>query len=255
MSVRRWLRKPGETFCHGDDLCELLIDGKLEVHEYLPGPNQTDPSCGIYSLMTSEGEQVGPWGHLLEYTDWPAGKPIPVRARQSRPRLYRRRERYPRIFLNYRRTDADAFAGRLHEALLNSFGADDVFMDIFSIRPGERSTWTIQQAVAHCEVMVCVIGTTWAGIRTPFDVRRLESPFDFVRREIVAAIDLGIAVIPVLLPGSTVPNRDVLPEDMVGLEDLQMLELSAKYWQAGTTELFSVIRSELSRAAESAGQP
>ena len=40
------------------------------------------------------------------------------------------------IFINYRRDDGAAYAGRLSERLKEYFGEDQVFMDILTIEPG-----------------------------------------------------------------------------------------------------------------------
>jgi len=78
------------------------------------------------------GDEVGPWGELFEYSDSGGivsiGPDYPAAPRRLN---YRRRESYPPIFLNYRRKDGEAWAGRLHEALTQKFGDDAVFMDQF----------------------------------------------------------------------------------------------------------------------------
>ena len=44
--------------------------------------------------------------------------------------------------------------------------------------------------------------------------RRLNSPSDFVRVEIAAALQRDIPVIPILLEGTKVPRADQLPDDL-----------------------------------------
>ena len=42
-----------------------------------------------------------------------------------------------KVFVNYRRTDAEATAGRIADRLRTSLGADSVFFDTLSIQPSE----------------------------------------------------------------------------------------------------------------------
>jgi hypothetical protein len=91
-----------------------------------------------------------------------------------------RRARYPRIFLNYRRADSEAFVGRLHEGLVRIYGEGDVFMDQFSIQPGELFAWTVQQAVVHSSVMISVIGPNWMPPTEPYGIgRTYKEPRDY----------------------------------------------------------------------------
>jgi hypothetical protein len=59
--------------------------------------------------------------------------------------------------------------------------------------------------------MLVVIGTHWLSITDDNGRRRLDDSEDFVRREIEAALQSGIRVIPVLVDGATMPPSDQLP--------------------------------------------
>lgn len=241
MVVSKWLTTSAIRL--GDDVCELLCDGThrmVKADRIVP----TDFASPIWHYV-SEGAEVGPWGSLLELSSNMNANERPRVFHSSTRRPLRLRDRYPRIFLNYRRDDADAYAGRLHESLSAAFGRDEVFMDLFSIRPGEIFPWTVQQAVAHTDVVVSLIGPKWLSLVDHNGNRRIDGHFDFVRLELTAAWDRGVRIIPVLLPGASVPARASLPQDIAGLEELQMLELAPRYWEAGLAELVSEIRAEL----------
>lgn len=200
----------------------------------------------MYWHFVDEGHEVGPWGYLLEYTDWPASRPGPVVSSRRLARItYKRRDHYPRVFLSYRRDDSDAYAGRLHETLVRALGPDEVFMDQFSIRPGEQFPWTIQQAVWHAPIMACVIGPKWGSLQDSSGTRRLDREWDYVRREITAALDTGTTIIPIVLSGGELPALTGLPDDMRPLGDLQALALSQRHWNADTSEVIDAIRAEL----------
>lgn len=228
-------------FVWDEPILELRVDGVIAPfhHGWRTQDNrfESDSRCYVYSHYLDEGQEIPLSATLMEFSDFqPDAERLRYAAAHRRRRSlnlrrrpqFRRRDRYPRIFLNYRREDADAFAGRLHETLVREFGADDVFMDQFSIRPGEAFAWTIQQAVAHADVMVSLIGARWSTIADAQGRRRLDSMDDFVRREVTAALDRGSVVIPVVLPGGGLPAAAGLSGEMIGLGELQVLELSPR---------------------------
>ena len=164
------------------------------------------------------------------------------------PRMPQPREAYPRVFLSYRRDDSEAYAGRLHQAFVQSFGANDVFMDIFSIEPGEPFAWAIQQAATRAVVMVALIGPQWLTIEnSPGGGRRLNSSSDFVRRELVAALDRGTIVIPLLVRGADFLDAAALPEELRMLAQFQALDLTARHWSDDVRLLVDRIAAVLGR--------
>jgi hypothetical protein len=240
MIITRWLRKPGDTFRRGDELCELELDGQADAVRY----EDDELLCGVYWHYVDEGEEVGPFGDLFEYTTSASagfrGVLIPrhIRARKV---AYRPRTEYPKVFLSYRRADSEAYAGRLREEIARRFGASQVFMDQFSIEAGEDYEWTIQQAVAHCSVFVAVIGPDWKGSPDANGRCPLESEEDLLRREITAALDRGVPVMPVLVAGAAVPRSRDLPYEMHGLEKRQATVLDQRHWESEVTSLLDKI--------------
>ena len=224
--VARWLTT---RFRRGDPVCELDVDGERVVHHANPsfGMDSEDEG-GVFWHYVAEGSEVGPWGSLLEYST--SGGGIATLHPTARRRLLRR-DRYPRIFMSYRRDDSEVYAGRLHESLVRTFGQEEVFMDQFSIRAGEVFPWTIQQAVAHAEVVVALIGPKWKGDSGRDGRSRLENDFDYVRREIVCALDRGTPLVPILFPGGSLPDHSTLARfDLDGFEEYQAFPLSPRHW-------------------------
>jgi hypothetical protein len=122
-----------------------------------------------------------------------------------------------RIFVSYRREDTRHIAGRLFDRLAERFGETNVFMDVDSIEPGVDFGEAIEQAVQKCDVLIALIGRTWASETDERGRRRLDDPDDLVVLEIRSALDRGIRVIPVLVDGAAVPERGDLPEDLASL--------------------------------------
>lgn len=119
-----------------------------------------------------------------------------------------------KIFISYRRDDAEAYAGRIYDRLAERFSADQIFMDIDNIPLGVDFVSVLQQKVRACKVMLVLIGKDWLSVADDAGYRRLDNPSDFVRLEIVTALDRNIRVIPVLLSGATVPKEHLLPDDL-----------------------------------------
>lgn len=244
--LKKWVANGG--FRPGDPVCELEVEGVAEVfHDRALAAGDT---ASIRFHYTNVGHELNAWGALLEYSDamgWD-GKPHDAALHRSGRRKLLRRARYPRIFLNYRRDDADASAGRLHETLVRTFGKDEVFMDQFSIRPGEVFSWTIQQAVAHADVLISLIGPRWWALKDAHDKPRISSQWDYVRRELVAALDRGTVVLPVLVNGAPLPDSTFhrWDEEFYGLEDLQFHQLTGRHWEAEVEELLAAVAENLS---------
>ncbi len=115
------------------------------------------------------------------------------------------------IFISYRRDDSQLTCDRIYGYLGPIFGVKQVFRDLNDIDGGRDFRAAIEQALASCKVMVVVIGPTWSTIRDATGRRRLDNPNDMVRIEIETAFRRGIAVLPLLVQGATLPFPAPLP--------------------------------------------
>jgi hypothetical protein len=120
----------------------------------------------------------------------------------------------PRIFVSYRREDAEGEAGRLFDDLVNHFGEDSVFLDVTAIEVGRDFRRAIDESVATCSVLLAIIGKDWIDARNEAGQRRLDDPSDFVRLETASALKRDIPVIPVLVHGAKMPRPDQLPDEL-----------------------------------------
>lgn len=118
-----------------------------------------------------------------------------------------------RIFVSYRRDDADLFAGRLCDRLQSEYGRENVFIDVDSIPLGVDFRQKITDAIRSCDCLLAVIGEKWVNIGAG-GLRRLDDPRDYVRLEIATALKAGVPVIPVLVGSTEVPTEAELPDDL-----------------------------------------
>ena len=134
-----------------------------------------------------------------------------------------------RIFLSYRREDSSGHAGRLYDRLSQRFGDDNLFMDVDNISPGLNFVEVIQNAVGACEVLLAVIGRQWLTSTDSQGQRRLDNPKDYVRLEIVTALERKIHVIPFLVDGVSMPRATELPDVLQPLAHCQALKVGDRF--------------------------
>ncbi len=157
----------------------------------------------------------------------PAVQPLPLRAgAPSSDRC--------RIFVSYRREDADSAVFSLGKELRDRFGDYQVFVDTHESegRLGEDFTRRILEELGSCEVLVAVIGPRWLDARDRSGNRRLDDPDDWVRNEIATGLAKpGAPVIPVLVDGMKELGAADLPLALGGLARRDWLELRRSHWE------------------------
>jgi len=147
------------------------------------------------------------------------------------------------IFISYRRSHTQYVAGRLKDELDKYFEPPThVFRDIENIEPGLDFTKALDKSLASSAVMLILVDKQWADVRTSDgSQRRLDDPDDFVRLEVVRALQRDIRVIPVLIEGAAAPSVQSLPEPMRGLAARQGFELSDGRWRSDIQRLVEAL--------------
>jgi hypothetical protein len=145
------------------------------------------------------------------------------------------------IFLSYRREDAGGHAGRLYDKLANRFGAEMVFRDIDTLRPGANFVEHIESSVAAADVVLAMIGRDWVAATDADGRPRLEDANDYVRLELEAALRRDILVIPVLVRNATMPRAADLPGELVPLAQRNAFELPDQHWPFAVDALLAAI--------------
>ena len=133
-----------------------------------------------------------------------------------------------KIFISYRRDDSPYAAGQIYKALEEKFGKKAIFKDNYDVNGGDKWAESIKQALDQCQVLLVVIGKDWLQIlqiKDDSEKRRLDDPRDWVRFEIVTALDRKIKVIPLLLDGVKMPPVNELPSDLESLTNYQGLKV------------------------------
>lgn len=146
------------------------------------------------------------------------------------------------VFISYRRTDARNAVRGLYFQLRLRFGSGQVFMDVSSIKPGDVWPERLKRAVNKSTVVLVVVGPDWLKSADQFGRRRLDSPDDWVRIEIEAALDEGKNVIPLLIGGEQeLPPVEALPPSLTRLHQHQHFVLSDNNWEGEVSNLASML--------------
>jgi len=150
-----------------------------------------------------------------------------------------------RIFINYRREDDQAAAGRLYDRLLQHFDREQLFMDIEVIEPGVDFVKSLDEQVAKCIAFIAVIGPRWLNARNNDGNPKLDNPTDYVRVEIESALKRDIRVIPVLVDGASMPRPSDLPPSLHALARRNAVEIAHHRFAADCDDLARHIKRAL----------
>src|SRR5918912_158685 len=153
-----------------------------------------------------------------------------------------------RIFVSYRRQEAEWPAGWLFDRLAEHFQGAEVFKDIDSIEPGDDFVEVITSAVQSCDVLLALIGDRWLTMTDDEGRRRIDNPDDFVRIEIEAALERNVRVVPILIYGARMPRPQDVPPSLAGLVRRQALELSVSRFDDDVSRLLRVLDRTLAEA-------
>jgi len=155
------------------------------------------------------------------------------------------------VFISYRRADSSADAGRLYDALRRRFGRENLFMDVDSLRPGEDWVDAVEAAVGRCDVLLAIIGPTWAVAKDSEGEFRLHKELDRVRLEIEAGLRNEKPVIPVLVEGASMPTADQLPDSLKPLLRRHAVRVSHSTFESDLASLVRALRSSTRLATPS----
>ena len=126
------------------------------------------------------------------------------------------------IFINYRSGDVPFAAAMVAAELVHRFGESQIFLDGRSIEPGGDFQLALLDGVRHSALMLVLVGPQWTSRE---GLRLLRDENDWVRREILAAREHGVSVIPVLVERTERLDAELLPAELADLAKLQYLEL------------------------------
>ena len=163
-----------------------------------------------------------------------------------------------KIFISYRRQDSRPVATLIYDPLAKhfgaKFGAGAVFMDVHGIPLGVNFRSYLNEQVGKAELLLALIADRWLTAVDEHGARRIDSPNDFVRIEIEAALKRGVPVVPVYVDDAKFLREADLPD---GLKDLAwmngfQLRTDARYFAADAARLIAGLEPHLSASQPAA---
>ena len=138
-----------------------------------------------------------------------------------------------KVFISYRREEPGDDALHIYRWASGHFGADNVFIDVVTLRPGTDWQEEITKAVNESCALLVVMGPQWAPL-----AQSGEDEQDFVELEVQLALGRpDVAVIPVLVGGASPPDPANLPASFQELTRWQALKLHNEFWDFGIDKL------------------
>ena len=96
--------------------------------------------------------------------------------------------------------------------------------------------------MSTCDILLVLIGSAWLRNTDASGHRRLDDPEDFVRLEIVTALERDIPIIPVLIEEAKMPNAGDLPEPLQRFTRRNALQISNTRWSSDIERLIDIVQ-------------
>ena len=116
------------------------------------------------------------------------------------------------------------------------------------IEAGDDFVEVLKGQVAQCDLLLAIIGPRWLEVADGAGRRRLDDPQDWVRVEIVGALQTGKRVIPVLVGGANMPQAEDLPSDLNPLARRHAIRITQERFKVDVQGLVSRVRLVLEEA-------
>jgi hypothetical protein len=136
-----------------------------------------------------------------------------------------------KIFISYRRTEAEYPAGALGRELRRHFGDQQIFRDKEDMGGGVPWKQQLLHEIDKDSALLVLMGKDWANAKDVHGVRRLDCLDDALRLEIGDGINDGAAIFPVLLENAQIPDRSELPPELRRLPEFNALKLRDGDWK------------------------
>ena len=135
-----------------------------------------------------------------------------------------------KIFISYRRSEAEYAAGALGRELRAHFGEQQVFRDKEDIGAGASWKKAVLGEIDRDSALLVLIGSQWSKAANAAGERRLDREDDPIVLEIADGIQDGASVIPVLLENAVMPGEVELPAKLRAMAEFNALRLRDGDW-------------------------
>jgi hypothetical protein len=112
-------------------------------------------------------------------------------------------------------------------------------IDVDNIEVGTRFPQVIEHNIKLSDVIFVVIDKEWLVEKD--GQRRLNNPEDWVRREIELALNYEKSIVPLLVDGASMPQKEDLPESLGVLPEYQGARLRAEEFQTDFARILATL--------------
>jgi Clp amino terminal domain, pathogenicity island component/TIR domain/UvrB/uvrC motif len=147
-----------------------------------------------------------------------------------------------KVFISYRREETSHIAGRMADWLTSHLDGFEIFVDVDSIDLGVDFRDVIAAEVGKCDVLLAVMGRTWATAVNAAGTRRLDLPNDLVRIEVESALTRSIRVIPILVDDAVMPAESELPAELAALARRNALTIRHGSFRQDVLRLIAAVK-------------
>jgi hypothetical protein len=151
------------------------------------------------------------------------------------------------VFINYRWGNDHGWVHAIWSSLERHIPPHKIFVDIDGIRPGQHIRTVVEDAIRESDVLLPVIGPDWLSVSHGAS-RRIDDPADYVRFEIVTALDENKEVIPVLVDDAQMPAEHALPAPLRRLAGNLAVSVTHRTFREDMKALISAIFAAFARA-------
>ena len=148
-----------------------------------------------------------------------------------------------KIFISYRRSEAEYAAGALGRELRAHFGEHQVFRDKEDIGAGASWKKAVLGEIDQSSALLVLIGSQWTKTANAAGERRLDREDDPIVLEIADGIADGASVIPVLLENAVMPSESELPEKLRPMAEFNALRLRDGDWTHDVKRICKALES------------
>ncbi|HNR07239.1 MAG TPA: toll/interleukin-1 receptor domain-containing protein [Saprospiraceae bacterium] len=149
------------------------------------------------------------------------------------------------IFISYRRSDIPIEQVNLiHEGLENVFGEGSVFLDTADIHGGAKWKKILNEAGTHAKVCLVLIGPRWMEKDDQGRIR-IQQEGDWVRQEIEYAMEKNLVILPVLVNGGVLPQKEDLPDSLKSFNDSQGIVVRTAEWSTYKEKLIRDLKKNI----------
>ena len=148
-----------------------------------------------------------------------------------------------KIFISYRRSEAEYAAGALGRELRRHFGPAQVFRDKENMGAGSSWRQTVLDEIDRDSALLVLIGPHWLQTADAAGLRRLDSGNDPIVLEIADGIADGAPVIPVLLENAVMPSEAELPPALRPMAEFNAMRLRDSDWEPDIERICQALES------------